>query len=111
MKPELPSLDGDLQPRRLNLRAIQPGPVSDEAVTMNSRQIGGQWGAQTSLEVRPKTPIASLRIEIPEYLDHALAMKAAADRVTKQYLVLRALSAAGFKVEAQDMVEDKRKKK
>jgi hypothetical protein len=109
-KAALPPLDEELTPRRVNLRAIQPRPLDDAAVAQNSRQLGGEWGAQTSLEVpRPKTPIASLRIEVPEYLDHELAMKAAELRVTKQFLVLQALHQAGYRVEPQDLVSDKRK--
>src|SRR4051794_33928593 len=38
-----------------------------------------------------RIPVASLRIEIPAYLDDELTQRAAALRVTKQYLVLSAL--------------------
>lgn len=113
-KPVLPALDDELAPRRkVDLRAIQPKPAADDAaVEENSRRLGNQWGAQTTLEPqRIKTPLASLRIEVPEYLDRELALKAAQDRVTKQYLVLQALRQAGFWVEPGDLVADKRKSK
>ena len=88
MSKELPSIDDDLAPRkRVDLRAIQPRKQADQMVEENSRRLGDEWGAQTSLE-RPtfKTPLASLRIEVPDYLDRELAMRAAEQRVTKQIL-------------------------
>jgi hypothetical protein len=113
-KANLPSLDDDLAtPRRVNLRAIQsPAQTDDATVDENSRKLGGQWGAHTSLAVsRPKTPLASLRIEVPEYLDRELALKAVEQRVTKQYLVVQALKNAGFHIDPADLVADKRKVK
>jgi hypothetical protein len=112
-KPDLPSLDSELAParRRLDLRAIQPQPVADDAqVAANSEALGAEWGAQTSLNPADRRiPLASLRIVIPEYLDTELAMKAAQQRVTKQYLVLQALKAGGYQVAEADLVPDKRK--
>ena len=112
-RPDLPSIEGDLAPKkRLDLRAIRQAPVDDAAVAENSRRIGSEWGAQTSLPPgATRTPLASLRIEVPEYLDRALALKAAELRVTKQYLVVKALQEAGYRVEDADLVEDKRKAK
>jgi hypothetical protein len=65
-------------------------------------------GAVTNVPIS-RGPIASLRIEIPEYLDRELAQRAFDQRVTKQYLVVQALQAAGFNVDANDLVPDKRK--
>jgi hypothetical protein len=117
-KPVLPSLDGDLAPRkRLDLKAIKPSAADDESVSENSRRIGSEWGAQTSLpsapieQPKPPLALASLRIEVPEYLDRELALKAAEQRVTKQFLVMKALQAAGYRLDEADLVEDKRKVK
>ncbi len=113
-KATLPPLDDDLAaPRRVNLRAIQsPTQTDDATVDENSRTLGGRWGAQTSLATpRSKTPLASLRIEVPEYLDRELALKAVEQRVTKQFLVVQALRDAGFHVDLVDLVADKRKVK
>jgi len=113
MSKELPSIDDDLAPRkRVDLRAIQPRKQADQMVEENSRRLGDEWGAQTSLE-RPtsKTPLASLRIEVPDYLDRELAVRAAEQRVTKQYLVMKALQEAGYRIDSQDLVMDKRKVK
>ena len=52
-KPAFPSIDHELasQPRpRLNLRALKPREAMDDAVVeANSRQLGKQWGASTTL--------------------------------------------------------------
>jgi hypothetical protein len=120
-KADLPSIDDELAaPRkRLDLKAIRlKGAVDDAAIEENSRRLGTEWGALTSLEggkgPKPsaetaRAPIASLRIEMPEYLDRTLARRAADERVTKQYLVLKALEQAGYEIDPIDLVPDKRK--
>lgn len=110
-KTQLPSLDGDLDVRkRVDLKAIRAASGTDDAaIEENSRRIGAEWGAVTSLPRPQKTQLASLRIEVPEYLDRELAVKAAEMRVTKQFLVLQALQHDGYRIEAHDLVEDKRK--
>lgn len=119
-KPAFPSIDHELasQPRpRLNLRALKPREAMDDAVVeANSRQLGKQWGASTTLasESDPekeatRSAIASLRLEIPAYLDHELTMAAAQARVTKAFLVMTALKKAGYRVDPSDLVPDRRK--
>jgi hypothetical protein len=121
-KPALPPLGEELDPprRRVDLKAIRPKGVADDAtVAENSRRLGSQWGASTSLEQAgessqtvpavPRAPVASLRIEVPAYLDDELTQKAAARRVTKQFLVLTALRRDGYRIEDADLVADKRK--
>ncbi len=102
----LPRIDDELEPKkRVDLRSIRPNGGDDATIDENSRRLAGEWlGGQ-------KTPLASLRIEVPEYLDRELAMRAAERRVTKQYLVMQALRDAGYRVEEQDLVTDKRKKR
>jgi hypothetical protein len=120
-KPVLPPLDADLeQPRkRIDLKAIRSKAQADDAeIAENSQTIGTQWGASTSLagvqqpvpaQAAARSPLASLRIEMPVYLDDALTLKAAALRVTKQFLVLTALREAGYHIADTDLVADKRK--
>ena len=115
-KRELPPIANDLAPRRkIDLSAIRPNAADDEVVDSNSRKIGTEWGAQTSLgpadERGEAVPMASLRIEVPEYLDRELAFRAVELRTTKQYLVIKALRDGGFKVEEGDLVEDRRRSK
>ena len=81
----------ELVPRkRVDLKSIKSADVDDAEVTENSRKLGTEWGAQTGLTPtpepeaeRPKVPLASLRIEVPDYLDRELALKAVDQRVTK----------------------------
>ena len=126
-KPPLPSIGDDLAPRRrVDLRAIQPNVgLDDNEVDANSRTLGGAWGASTSLggsasqpesavqpaPSAPPAPVASLRIEIPVYLDDELRVKAAGQGVTKQYLVMQALSAAGYHITPSDLVADRRRRR
>lgn len=110
-KPDLPSIQDELQPRkRVDLKSIRSSQLDDNTVIENSNRLGADWGAQTSLD-RPvdRGPIASLRIEVPEYLDRELAFKAVELRTTKQYLVIKALQEAGYRVNNVDLVEDRRK--
>lgn len=112
-KTELPSISDELTPRRrVDLKAIRPARIDDEEVDRNSRALGSEWGASTSLaDPEQATPLASLRINVPEYLDRALARDSVEQRVTKQYLVLKALQAVGYQINEADLVEDKRKAK
>ncbi|CAI3935377.1 MULTISPECIES: hypothetical protein [Commensalibacter] len=52
---------------------------------------------------------ASLRLMIPTYLDNQLTQIAASKRVTKRFLILKALAQAGYHLEKEDLVTDKRR--
>ena len=113
MKTDFPPVD--LTPRkRIDLRSIKAPESDDVSVEINSRKLADDWGAVTTV-MPPKGPMASLRLEIPAYLDQELAEKALrginGQRVTKQFLVIQALQAAGFRVDPDDMVPDKRKRR
>ena len=79
-------------------------------LALDGYRLASEWGAVTTVP-SPKPVIASLRLEIPEYLDRQLAQAAFDQRVTKQFLVIQALKAAGFSVDAADLVPDKRKRR
>lgn len=53
--------------------------------------------------------LASLRLMIPTYLDNQLTQIAASKRVTKRFLILKALAQAGYHLEKEDLVTDKRR--
>ncbi|MDI2113198.1 hypothetical protein [Commensalibacter nepenthis] len=53
--------------------------------------------------------IASLRLMIPTYLDNQLTQIAASKRVTKRFLILKALDQSGYHIEKEDLVADKRR--
>jgi hypothetical protein len=57
-------------------------------------------------EPRPMKPI---KLMVPDYLFRELSMNAADRGVTKKYLILKALQAAGYRVEPEDMEEDGRR--
>ena len=99
---ELPDLD--LEPRRPNLKSIRQ-TVPDEVVERHARKLGADWLGDT------KPPLASLRVEIPKYVDKLLAMAAAERGVTKQFLILEALLKTGYPVQKEDLIEDKRRVK
>ena len=111
-KPALPAIGEELAaPRRLDLRLPPRDAGDDAAVEANSRALGERWGASTSVRPAavPAAPVASLRLEIPDYLDRELALAAAQRRVTKAFLVLSALAQAGWRIEPADLVPDRRK--
>ncbi len=116
-KSSLPSIDNELvaAPRqRINLKNLKSRELMpDEMVEANSHAIGQKWGASTQLTVEDPpetpTPLASIRGYIPQYLDDELAVKAAASRVTKTYLIVEALAKAGYRVDEADLVPDRRR--
>ena len=71
----------------------------------HARKQGANWLDEA------KPPLASLRVEIPKYVDKLLAMSAAERGVTKQFLILEALSKTGYPVQEEDLIEDKRRVK
>jgi hypothetical protein len=116
----LPPINADLDPphRRVAFKDLKPrSEISDAEVDANSHELAGKWGASTSRHADTVTspaasvvPVtASLRLEIPGYLDAELALRAVNERVTKQYLVLQSLKAAGYKLNDGDLVGDKRR--
>lgn len=113
MKPDFPPID--LSPRkRLDLRSIKAPESDDVRVEANSRKLAEEWGAVTTVSPA-KGASASLRLEIPAYLDQELAERAlrgiGGQRVTKQFLVIQALKDVGFHVDPDDLVPDKRKRR
>jgi hypothetical protein len=115
--PPFPPID---LPTRVNLRAI-PDPAADlddRAVDTNSRRVGAAWGASTSLSdaepeptPEPAQKLASLRLEVPVYLDDELRLESARRGVTKQFLVLQALKAAGYTINDGDIIADRRRQR
>ena len=105
MKPDLPSIDDELvQPRpRPSFTNLRPrDDLTDSAIEANSRSIGQQRGASTRLpQPEEETPLASIRTDIPEYVDKQLKLKIVEEGGTKAYYILKGLSAIGFKVDGR----------
>ena len=111
-----PPIGDELRPKA-RLKRHSNDPASDADVEANSRRIGEKWGAATRINreepeppIPPLAPVVSIRGYIPDYLDNEMAMKAAERRVTKTFLIMEALSKAGYRVESIDMIQDRRKK-
>lgn len=120
-----PPLDDELRPRARLKKHADAAPATDEEIEANSRLMGEKWGASTSVAAAaaspaaapapppplpPLAPVTSIRGYIPQYLDDELAVKAAERRVTKTFLIMEALEKAGYHVEENDMVQDRRKR-
>ena len=110
---EFPPIGDELKPRaRLKRHTVEP--ATDAEIEANSQRIGERWGAATRIPevpyLPPLAPVVSIRGYIPNYPDDELAIKAAERRVTKTFLIMEALAKAGYRVEAHDMVQDRRKR-
>lgn len=91
--------------------------IPDEAIEAQSRKIGEKWGSSTRIvpgepikeAPRPTAPLVSVRFDAPDYLDKALAVRAAEEGVTKTFLILQALGRDGFRLDNIDLVKDRRR--
>lgn len=112
---------------RLNLRALKPAGIDDDETERHVAKITQSYGAHAqippgSAAVVPLEPeslspepaparirYASFRLDLPEYLDQELTMRAARQRATKVYLIIEALGRAGYAVKPEDLVPDRRR--
>lgn len=115
---------------RLNLRGLRPAGIDDEEIERNADEIAQTYGAHAQIPparraaapppadpAQPiatpvehsRPPAASFRIDLPEYLDQELTMRAARERATKAYLIMDALRQAGYTVKSEDLVADRRR--
>jgi hypothetical protein len=110
---DFPPIGDELKPKA-RLKRHTAEPATDAEIEANSRRIGERWGAATRIPQEPEmpllAPVVSIRGYIPNYLDDELAIKAAERRVTKTFLIMEALAKAGYRLEAHDMVQDRRKR-
>jgi len=116
---------------RLNLRALKPAGIDDAETERHVEEIIHTYGAHTqitpkkdwaSAEANPaaaapnlapapvrRTRYASFRVDLPEYLDQELTERSARERATKTFLIMQALQRAGYTVNPEDLVADRRK--
>ena len=107
-RPELPAI-----PRP---QADAFSPDNDDLIKRRLRDAGSPlgFGARSTADhspVAPLTPCKSFNLSVPEYLFDELGLQAVKRRVTKRYLILEALSKAGFVVQPQDLEEDGRRRR
>ena len=96
-------------------------PDNDDLIKRRLRDAGSPlgFGARSTADhpthktapVAPLTPCKSFNLSVPEYLFDELGLQAVKRRVTKRYLILEALSKAGFVVQPQDLEEDGRRRR
>jgi len=113
---KLPPISDELRPARPKLDvALEPkADLPDDAIEARSRAIGQRWGSAThpptpKKPAKPVAPLVSIRFDAPDYLDRELAVKAAEQGVTKTFLILTALGAAGYRLDDADLVKDRRR--
>jgi hypothetical protein len=109
--------------RRVNV-TLPPRPdVPEETVEEGTRALAEKWKSTTQVKPTepvvpagpPPAPLVSSRFDLPDYLDEQLAIKAATNRgpsggrITKTYVLLKALKEAGFRVDDKDLIEDRRR--
>jgi hypothetical protein len=113
-KVELPSIAEELAaPRpRVNLKTLRSrDDISDSTVDANSRAIGEQWGASTRLPaVEQMTPLTSVRLDLPDYVDRQLKLRCVTEGGSKAYYILKALANDGFDIKEKDLRFDRRKR-
>ena len=56
---------------------------------------------------RSRAEEPNLTVRLPEYVQQAVRMRAVAEKTTMRLVILRALRAAGFEIEACDMTDDR----
>ena len=112
---------------RLNLRGLKPAGGDDAETERHAEEITHRYGGHAQIPpggtaaVAPvtaapiaepasvRTRYASFRVDLPEYLDEELRMRAAIERATKTYLIIEALQRAGYRVKPEDLIADRRK--
>jgi hypothetical protein len=107
---------------RVNVALPPRQDLPDERVAENAREIGEKWNSTTQMVAKEPivsgpqpAPLVSARFDFPDYLDEEIALAAVktkgptGGKVTKTYIVLKALKDAGFTVQDIDMIEDRRR--
>lgn len=89
--------------RRPNLREVQTFAAERGAPLLSNSR-----GAPSSIPAQ-RAPVARLNLEIPAYLKPQLKKRAFEEDVSILFLVLDALSKAGYRVDEADLVGDKRR--
>jgi hypothetical protein len=75
-------------------------------------QAGARFGfvSRKGKAERPSPqPTKTIQLVVPDYLFEQLHLDAAKRRVTKKHIILKALQAAGYQIEAGDLDEDGRR--
>lgn len=120
VKPPRPTLkvdDDDLVPSP-RTRLPQAPDDDDRRILAGADRLSVRYGALRDGTTAP-SPLptavapapASWKLVLPEYLDREIARRAAERQVTKNFLVLEALSGAGYEVRPDDLIGDRRRRR
>jgi hypothetical protein len=85
--------------------------VSDERVEIAAKELGASWGASTRIQSpTTQTPMTSVRLDLPEYVDKMLKLKVAQEGGTKAFYILQALAKVGWDIHEEDIKPDRRRR-
>ncbi len=115
----LPSISDDLGGRpRLRLPHVASRTtMEDETVNANTANLARSWPAvstnrpaaiESADQRKPDTVFESIRLNVPSYLNKQLSRDAVEKDCTKTHLILQALAKAGYEIDPDDMVPDRR---
>jgi hypothetical protein len=106
-RPALP----DLRPPARQAEDRTDDDAIKSRLRVAARDLGFGGSAGNPAAAAARTATRSIQLVVPEYLFEELGVKAVRRRVTKRFLVLEALAAAGYRVEPVDMEEDGRRRR
>ena len=120
-RPFLKVDENDLLPQR---KTVPSDDEEDSRILAAADQLSARHSAlrdsSPSATVSPsqrQTPkpvptlMASWKLVVPDYLDRELSRFAAERRVSKGFLVLEALSKAGYEIRSEDLIGDRRRRR
>jgi hypothetical protein len=83
--------------------------AADKGVGKMEKPRAAGDGAGEGTASEPTAESSKINFEGPAYLATALKIKAAQERTSVRYLIMKALRASGFEINDADMVEDGRR--
>jgi hypothetical protein len=121
-RPSLKVDENDLLPER---KAMSSDDEEDSRILAAADQLSARHSAlrdgslpTAALPSLPRpapalvpTVMASWKVVVPDYLDRVLSRRAAERRVSKGFLVLEALAQAGYEIQPEDLIGDRRRKR
>lgn len=96
------------------IAAVQPSDHEIEAFAKGRgvpviRAVEAAPEPQSPLPVVPATPATRVGLDIPLYLADELKIRAVKERCSTRFLILRAIQAAGYRVDDNDLIADGRR--
>lgn len=86
-----------------------PLDVTDEALTTLNQRLGVPSLVRQAVPEKPRAPLRAINLHLPDYLAGAIKKRAFETDASVRYVVMKALSEAGFAVDPADLVHDGRR--